>query len=74
MVEAQQDWQGIDEIDLPENVQKALERDFEEVSVSEAFVKDENGEKTYKLVVIQKEGENKEIFADAEGNWLDDEK
>jgi hypothetical protein len=57
--------------DLPAEVQQALERDHEGAVITEAYAKDVEGAKEYKLVVKTAQGEEKHLFADAEGNWID---
>lgn len=61
----------IELIEVPAPVQQSLERDHEGAVISEAFVKDEEGVKTYKLSVKTAEGEEVELYADAEGNWIE---
>ncbi|GAB2760939.1 hypothetical protein [Salinimicrobium soli] len=57
--------------DLPAEVQQALERDYEGAVITEAYVKEVEGAKEFKLVVKTAKGEEKELHADAEGNWID---
>ena len=67
------DYVKIEITDVPAEVQQALERDYEGAVISEAFVKEEEGgEKKYKLVVKTAAGEEQELFADAQGNWIED--
>lgn len=70
-IEQKDDFQAILEQDLPNEVREALQRDHEGATVSEAYVKEKEGERKYKLVVNTQEGESKELYADAEGNWID---
>ena len=65
------DYTKIELTEVPAPVQQALERDHEGAVISEAFVKDEEGVKTYKLAVKTAEGEDVELYADAEGNWIE---
>lgn len=65
------DWVKIEVEELPAEVQQAVERDFEGAMISEVHVKEEEGEKEFKLKVTTAEGEEKELYADAEGNWID---
>lgn len=65
--------QKIEVQELPEEVQQAVERDFQGATISEAFVEEKEGEKKYKIVLTTQEGETKELYADAEGNWIDKE-
>lgn len=65
--------QKIEVQELPEEVQQAVERDFQGATISEAYLKEKEGEKTYKIVLTTQEGETRELYADAEGNWIDKE-
>lgn len=60
--------------ELPTEVQQAVERDFQGATVSEAYVSDKDGEKTFKIVVATTDGQTKELYADAKGNWIDQAK
>lgn len=71
--EQKEDMEKIEVQELPDKVQQAVERDFQGSSISEAYVKEKDGEKKYKLVLTTQEGESKELFADEEGNWIDKE-
>ncbi|AIY12308.1 MULTISPECIES: hypothetical protein [Cellulophaga] len=53
---------------LPEEITAALAKNFPGASISQAFV---NEEAEYKLIVTSETGEEMELYADAEGNWLD---
>ena len=66
------DYVKIEISEVPAAVQQSLERDYEGAVLSEAFVKEEEGSKVYKLVVKTAEGEEQELFADAEGNWVEE--
>lgn len=57
--------------EIPAEVRESVERDFQGATVSEAYVKGKEGEAEYKLVITTTEGETKELFADAKGNWID---
>lgn len=59
--------------DLPAAVQQAVERDFAGAVIAEAYVKETEASQEFKLVVQTADGEQKELHADAEGNWLDQE-
>lgn len=69
----QEEFQEIQEQDLPNEVREALQRDFEGATVSEAYLQEKDGERKYKLVIGTLEGENAELYADAEGNWIENE-
>lgn len=68
------DWRSIEITELPAEVQQALERDHAGAVVSEAFVKEKEGAKKFKLVVQTADGAQQELFADAQGNWIEKEK
>ncbi|MBA6315387.1 hypothetical protein [Cellulophaga baltica] len=53
---------------LPEEITAVLAKNFPGASISQAFV---NEEAEYKLIVTSETGEEMELYADAEGNWLD---
>lgn len=59
--------------DLPAAVQQAVERDFAGAVIAEAHVKETEASQEFKLVIQTADGEQKELYADAEGNWLDKE-
>lgn len=65
--------QEIQVSELPEEVRQAAERDFQGSTITEAFVKEKDGEKKYKIVLTTQEGETRELYADAQGNWIDKE-
>lgn len=71
---AQEDFRQIEVQELPAEVQQAVERDFAGATIAEAYVKEHEGEQKFKLKVSTAEGEDKELYADAEGNWIDKEK
>lgn len=71
---AQEDFRQIEIQELPAEVQQAVERDFAGATISEAYVKEYEGEQKFKLKVSTAEGEDKELYADAQGNWIDKEK
>lgn len=66
------DWRQVEVQELPAEVQQAVERDFEGAVISEAHVKETEGEQKFKLKVQIAEGEEKELYADAQGNWIDE--
>lgn len=67
----QEDFRQIEIEELPAEVQQAVERDFAGATIAEAYVKEKEGELKYKLKVTTAEGEEKELYADAQGNWID---
>lgn len=74
--EAQQqdDFELIEVQDLPNEVNQAVERDFQGATVSEAYVKEKDGEKKYRVVLTTEQGQTRELYADAQGNWIDKDK
>lgn len=67
----QEEMEQIEVAQLPAEVQQSVERDFQGATVSEAYVKEKEGETKYKIVLTTLQGETKELYADAEGNWID---
>lgn len=70
----QEDFRQIEVQELPAEVQQALERDFAGATIAEAYVKEHEGEQKFKLKVNTSEGEEKELYSDAKGNWIDKDK
>lgn len=67
----QQDFQQIETNQLPDAINQAVERDFQGATVSEAYTKEKDGETKYRIVLTTDTGESRELFADAQGNWID---
>lgn len=65
------DFEQIEVADLPAEVQQAVERDFQGATVAEAYTKEKDGETKYKLVITTTDGQSKDLYADAQGNWID---
>ncbi|MFS4468750.1 hypothetical protein [Maribacter sp. 2210JD10-5] len=63
-----QDFQEIATSDVPEAVTTALAADHPDVVLSKAYV---NGSGIYKLEVASADGSTSELYADAEGNWVE---
>lgn len=70
----QDDFKQIEIQELPAEVQQAVERDFAGATIAEAYVKEHEGEQKFKLKLSTAEGEDKELYADAKGNWIDKDK
>lgn len=66
----QEDFQKIEAVNLPAEVQAAVERDFAGATIAEAYVTDKDGAQKFKLVLNLGNGETKELYADAQGNWI----
>lgn len=64
---AQKEYVKIDKADLPEAVATAVERDFKSSTIAEAFKAEDN---TFKLVLVNENGEKGIVFADATGKWI----
>ncbi|NJY61183.1 hypothetical protein HC174_00240 [Salinimicrobium sp. CDJ15-81-2] len=71
---AQEDFRQIEIQELPAEVQQAVERDFAGATIAEAHVKEKEGEQKFKLKITTAEGEEKELYSDAKGNWIDKDK
>ncbi|SDL68771.1 hypothetical protein [Kriegella aquimaris] len=54
--------------ELPESIATALEAAHPGAAISKAYV---NEEAQYKLEVAKEDGSAVELYADAEGNWID---
>jgi hypothetical protein len=70
----QDDFRQIEIAELPAEVQQAVERDYSGAVIAEAHVKEHEGEQKFKLKLTTAEGEDKELYADAQGNWIDKDK
>ncbi|MDT0677543.1 hypothetical protein [Autumnicola musiva] len=55
---------------LPSAVTTAIETDYAEATIQEAWVKEKEDKKVYKIKLTVN-GEEKKVYADAEGNWID---
>ncbi|QLG45637.1 hypothetical protein [Costertonia aggregata] len=63
-----QDFTEIAVEDVPQAIVDALGTDHPGATIDKAHV---NGEAQYKLEVTKEDGTTAELYADAEGNWLD---
>lgn len=70
VAEAGDDYEKIELAELPEAVTTAITRDFAEATTQEAWVKQKD-EKTVYKIKLDVNGEEKTLYADAEGNWID---
>lgn len=68
----QQDYQSIDVAALPQAVKDAVMTDFDGAVTDEAWVKEKDGTKTYKLS-LSIDGDTKIVYADEKGNWVEDD-
>jgi hypothetical protein len=64
------EFEEIDVTALPAAVNEAIARDFAGATAQEAWVKDKDDKKVYKIK-LNVAGEEKKVYADAEGNWID---
>ncbi len=71
--EKSQDFEEIDVVALPQAIKDAVMTDFNGATTEEAWVKEKEDKKMYKLH-LNVDGEKKKVYADAEGNWIDKEK
>lgn len=68
--ESDDDYEKIEVSELPEAVTASITRDFVEATTKEAWVKEKDGKSVYKIK-LDLNGEEKKLYADAEGNWID---
>jgi len=68
-VVAQDEYSEIEISALPEAVTNALAKDHPEATISKAYV---NEEEQFKLEVAQEDGTSATLFADKEGNWIEE--
>ncbi|MCM4160495.1 hypothetical protein FHG64_10740 [Antarcticibacterium flavum] len=64
------DFEEIDVTEIPAAVNEAITRDFDGATVQEAWVKEKDDKKVYKIK-LNVSGEEKKVYADEEGNWID---
>ena len=63
-----QDYKEIALADVPTAIMTALESDYPGATLNKAYV---NEEGQYKLEVSAEDGSSMDLYADAEGNWLE---
>ena len=56
--------------DLPQQVREAFEKDYQGSTLTEIYSAEKDGETSYKLIVSSEDGKTLELFADAQGNWI----
>lgn len=64
----EKDYEKIEVSELPEAVSTAITRDYPVSPVEEAWVKEKEDKKIYKLKLT---GQEDHVYADADGNWID---
>ena len=70
MQKAEDGFEKIELTEVPAAVTEAISRDFADAGTQEAWVKEKEGKKIYKIK-LNVNGEEKKVYADAEGNWID---
>jgi hypothetical protein len=68
VMEAQDAFAEVAIEELPEAITEALATDHPGTTISKAYV---NEETQYKLEVAKEDGTTVELYADAEGNWIE---
>ncbi|MEK6153227.1 hypothetical protein WIW50_08205 [Flavobacteriaceae bacterium 3-367] len=68
VVVAQDDYTEIAASELPEAVTAAVAKNYPTATINKAYI---NEAKQYKLEVSLEDGTTGTLFADAEGNWID---
>ncbi|SEK87856.1 hypothetical protein SAMN04488008_102353 [Maribacter orientalis] len=63
-----QDYTEVATSDVPTPIIEALEADYAGAILNKAYVDDEN---KYKLEVSMEDGTSTELYADANGNWIE---
>jgi hypothetical protein len=64
----QDDFTAVETSELPAAVTEAFTRDFPNAEITAAAV---NAEGQYKLDITQEDGSTGQLYADAEGNWIE---
>ncbi len=64
------DFEEIDVTEIPAAVNEAIARDFAGATAQEAWMKEKDDKKIYKIK-LNVSGEEKKVYADEEGNWID---
>jgi hypothetical protein len=64
----QDDFSAVETSELPAAVTEAFTRDFPNAEITAAAV---NAEGQYKLDITQEDGSTGQLYADAEGNWIE---
>lgn len=66
---AQDEYEKIEVAELPAAVNLAIETDYAGATTKEVWFKEKEGKKVYKIK-LEVNGEEKKVYADAEGNWI----
>jgi len=67
---AQEEFTSVDVMELPQAVKDAIMTDYNGAMASEAWVKDSDGMKVYKLK-LDVEGNTEKVYIDQDGKWLE---
>src|SRR5690606_26269970 len=70
VVSENDDYEKIEVAELPAAVTTAITRDHAGATTEEAWVKEKDGKVVYKLK-LNVNGEEKKLYSDAEGSWID---
>lgn len=63
----QQEYTEINIVELPLSIQETAAKDFEQQRIVKAYISKDN---TYKIVLQDKDGNTKVVFASANGKWI----
>lgn len=69
VVSVQEEYEKIEASKLPAAVNMSIEKDFTGATAKEVWVKEKEGKMVYKIK-LDVNGEEKKVYADAEGNWI----
>ncbi|MFD2833269.1 hypothetical protein [Gramella sp. AN32] len=73
VVEVEQDeFADLDVSELPQVIQDAIVTEYNDATVTKAWIKSEDEQTIYKLALDVK-GDEKKVFIDQDGNWLENE-
>lgn len=56
--------------ELPDAIKTAVQNDFASATLSKAYV---NESEQYKLILVNEDGSESTVYADKDGNWIDEE-
>lgn len=71
----QDEFQQVEVQQVPMEIHQAVQDEYQGAQISEAYLKEKDGETKYRLVLQTEDGQSKEVYSDAEGNLKDkDEK
>lgn len=63
----QDEFVKMDPTELPQAVMETLAKDYEGASVKEAYVKEKDGTKTYKIILVTQGGQEAEVLLNEKG-------